>query len=100
MINIHFFSAFSCDIVNILKVPTQVATLSKSFMTELAGKGPLPSMFSKMISEITALLKRTATSRVLTFEVKFNSLSIRIFHTNGLVPLLRNSFKSFVFISS
>jgi hypothetical protein len=57
-------------------------------------------MFSKVIPQVATLFEHATTTWVLTFEVEFDSLCLRIFHSYGLVPLFRDAFESLVLISS
>lgn len=54
-------------------------------------------MLPKVISKIAAFFENTSAVRVSTFEVQFNSLSVRVLDTNSLMPLFRDPFESFVF---
>ena len=53
-------------------------------------------MFAEMISQVAAFLKHTPAARELAFEIQFDSLSLRIPYSYGLMPLLRDPVESLV----
>jgi hypothetical protein len=85
------------DIVNIFKMSTEISTLCESFLAEGAFEGSQSRMLSEVISQVAALLEDAATVRIPTLEVKFDSLSLRVFYPYSLVPLLRDALECLVF---
>lgn len=86
--------------MHVLKMTSQISTLSKSFLAERAFKRTETCVFSKMVSQVAALLKGTATVRILAFEIELHSLGVRVLNSNCLMPLFRYALKSLVFIPS
>ena len=81
-------------------MPAQITTLGKCFLTGLALEWSLASVLPKVIPKVAAFFEHAATAWVLALEVQLDSLGVRIFDTYRLVPLLRDSFKSFVLVST
>lgn len=86
--------------MNILEMPSQISTLSEGFLTKRAFERSESRMLPEVVPQIAALLKHTPALRIPAFKVELDSLSLWILNSNSLVPLLRNSFKGLMFISS
>jgi hypothetical protein len=57
-------------------------------------------VFSEVVSQVAAFLEHTATVRVLALEVELHSLSLRVPHSDCLMPLFGHPFKGLVLGSS
>lgn len=64
----------SWNMVHILQVPTQIATLGERLLAELAGKWALASVLSKVVSQVTTFLENAIASWISTLEEQFNPL--------------------------
>ena len=81
-------------------MPTQVATLSEGFLAKWALKRPHARVLSKVISEIARFLEYTSTVGISAFEVEFYTLSFWVLYSDRLMPILWDTFESFVLTSS
>lgn len=92
--------ALSRNSVHILQMTSQISTLCECFLAERTFEWAQAGMLAEVVPQITTLLEYTAALRVLALEVQLDPLSFRVLHPDGLVPLLRNTFKCFVLVSS
>ena len=84
--------------MHILEVSPEVPALGEGLLAEGALEGSHPCMLPEVVPKVTTLLKYTAATGVLAFEVQLNSLSLRIPDPYSLVPLLGHSLESLVFV--
>jgi hypothetical protein len=81
--------------VNVLKVTSQVATLSEVLSAEATLEGSLASVLSEMIPEVARFLKDTTTVRISAFEEQLGSLSVWVPNFDSAMPLTWDSFECF-----
>lgn len=100
LVILHSLNLISGDIVHVFQMSTKVTTLCECFLAVGTLKRTLSCMFSEMVPQIAALFENTLTVRVFALEIQLHSLSFRILHSNGLMPLFRYAFEGFVLASS
>lgn len=77
--------------MHVLEMAAEIAALGECFVAARTRKRPLPRVLSEVVAQIAAFLESRVASRVSTLEVKLDTLRLRVFDSNGLVPLLRNA---------
>jgi hypothetical protein len=82
-----------CRVVDVLKVPSQVATLSEVLPAEATLEGSLASVLSEVVPEVARFLKDTPAVRILAFEEQLGPLGLWVPNFNGTMPLTWDSFK-------
>ena len=91
---------FSRNTMDILKMSSKVTALSESLLAKGALERSHACVLTEMVTQVAALLEDAPALRVLALEVKFDSLSFRVFNSDGLMPLLRNALEGFMLVSS
>ena len=81
-------------VVNVLHMPSQIATLSEGLSAPRTLEGSLASVLPEMVAQVAALFENTVAPLELAFEVQFESLSLPVLHLDGLVPVVWNARES------
>jgi hypothetical protein len=79
--------------VNVFEMSAQIATLCESFMAFWTAEGSQACVLPEMVAQVAALLECAGTSRELALEEELDTLSMRVFNFDSLVPLGWNTFK-------
>ena len=82
-------------VVNVLHMPSQIATLSEGLFAPRTLEASLDSVLSEMISQVAALFKNTVAPFELAFEVQFEPLSLLVLDLDGLMPVIWNAWEDF-----
>ena len=82
--------------MNILQMATQITTLRKLLVADIAQKGSRRRMFAKVIAQIATLTEDGVATCKLALEVKFRTLGVSIVNFDRLVPLHWDAIKFFL----
>ena len=81
--------------MHIFEVAAKVAALSESLPAFGAGKRPLSSVLSEVITKVTTFFKDRTTTAMSTLKVWFDSHGLGVAYFYGLVPVAGDAFECF-----